>query len=89
MFSKCEKRCFIKIRIARGKNSRHCHTALLEACGTETLPYRTVVRWAFRGGREDVHQCHTAITAVDQSDKTEAFTAGVMIFIEQFRARWP
>ncbi|KAJ4443339.1 hypothetical protein ANN_05007 [Periplaneta americana] len=45
-------------QIARGKNARQCHTALLEACGRETLSYRTVARWvhAFRCGREDVHQ---------------------------------
>ena len=43
--------------------------SILEACGRETLPHRTVARWfyAFRRGREDVHQCHTAIIAVEQS----------------------
>ena len=70
MFCKREQRCFIKILIARGKNARQCHTALLKACDRETLPHRTVVRWAytFRRVREDVHQCHTAILlAVEQS----------------------
>ncbi|KAJ4426664.1 hypothetical protein ANN_26462 [Periplaneta americana] len=40
------------------QEARQCHTALLEACGRETSPYRTVARWAhaFRNGREDVHQ---------------------------------
>ena len=70
MFSKYEQRCFIKIRIARGKNARQCHTTLLKACGRQTLPYRrpTVARWAyaFCRGREDVHQCHTEIIAVEQ-----------------------
>ena len=44
----------------KNKNARQCHTVLLEACGRETLPKRTVARWAyeFRRGREDVHQCH-------------------------------
>ena len=58
MFSKYKQRCFIKIQIARGKNARQCHTALLEACGRETLPYRSVGRWAyaFRRGREDDYQ---------------------------------
>ena len=53
-----QARCFIKIQIARGKNAQQCHTALLEACGRETLPYRTMARWvyAFHRGREDVHQ---------------------------------
>ena len=53
----------------RDKNARQCHTALLEACGRETLPYHTMARWAYacRRGREDVHQCHTAIIAVEQS----------------------
>ncbi|KAJ4432063.1 hypothetical protein ANN_20677 [Periplaneta americana] len=32
MFSKYEQRCFIEIQIARGKNARQSHTALLEAC---------------------------------------------------------
>ncbi|KAJ4426847.1 hypothetical protein ANN_26646 [Periplaneta americana] len=42
--------------IARGRNARQCHTALLEACGREISPYRTVARWAhaFRNWREDV-----------------------------------
>ena len=75
MFSnyRYEKRCFIKIQIARGKNARQCHTALLEACGRETLPYRTVARQAyvFRSGRKDVHQCHTAIMAVLQSGRRD------------------
>ena len=58
MFSKYAQRCFIKIQIERGKNARQCHSALLEACGIETLPYSTVARWAyaFRRGREAVHQ---------------------------------
>ena len=58
MFSKYEQRYFIKIQIAGGKNARQCHTALLEACGRETLPYLTVARWAytFCRGRKDVHQ---------------------------------
>ena len=67
--SKYEQRCFIEIQIARDKNARQCHTALLEACGRETLSCRTVVRWefSFHRGREDVHQCHTAIIAVERS----------------------
>ena len=58
MFSKYEQRCFIKIQVARGINARQCHTELLEACGKETSPCRTVARWAnaFRRGMEDVHQ---------------------------------
>ena len=41
MFSKYEQRCFIKIQIARRKNARQFHTALLEACGREiTIVYR-------------------------------------------------
>ena len=43
--------------------------AILEACGRETLSYRSMVRWAyaFHRGREDVHQCHTTIIVVEQS----------------------
>ena len=52
MFSKYEQKCLIKIQIARGKNARQCHTALLEACGRETLPYRTVAWWAHTFRRE-------------------------------------
>ena len=53
----------------RDKNARQCHTALLEACSRDTLPYRTVAKWAyaFCRGREHVHQCHIAIIAVEQS----------------------
>ena len=41
MFSKRKHRFFIKIQIARGKNARKCHTALLVACGrdTRTVPW--------------------------------------------------
>ncbi|KAJ4430876.1 hypothetical protein ANN_19467 [Periplaneta americana] len=55
---KYEQKCFIKIQNVKDKNARQCHTALLEACGRETSPYRTVARWAhaFRNEREDVHQ---------------------------------
>ena len=69
MFSKYEQRCFIKFQIERGKNARQSHTVLLETCHRETLPYRTVGRWAFafRRGRENVHQCHAEIIAVEQS----------------------
>ena len=68
MFSKYEQRCFIKVQIARSKNARQCYIELLEAC-LETLSYRTVFRWAyaFSRGREDVHQYHTKIIAVEQS----------------------
>ncbi|PSN58357.1 hypothetical protein C0J52_12991 [Blattella germanica] len=58
MFSTYEQRCFIKIQVARCINARQYHTELLEACGKETLPYRTMARCvnAFRRRREDVHQ---------------------------------
>ena len=44
-------------------------TAVLEACGRETLPYHTVSRWAyaFRRVNKHVHQCHPEIIAVEQS----------------------
>ena len=69
MFSKYEQRGFIKIQIERSKNARQCHTALLVAWGREPIPYHTVVWWAyaFRRGKEDVHQCHTSIISVEQS----------------------
>ena len=59
----------INIQIVRGRNTRQCHTALLEAYGVETLPYRTVAKWsyAFDRGKEDVHQCHTASIVLEQS----------------------
>ena len=70
MFSKYERRCFIKIQFARGKNARQCHTALTEACGRETSPYRTMARWAyaFLRGRDDVHQKHGAGRLQSASD---------------------
>ena len=57
MFSKQEQRRLIKIQIVRGKTARQCRTTLLEVCGRETLPYRTVAWWtyAFHREREDVH----------------------------------
>ena len=63
IFSKYKQRCFIKIHIARGKNARQCQTALLEACGI--VPW--LGAYAFHRGRKEVHQCHTAATAVEQS----------------------
>ena len=46
------------LQIARGKNARQRHSALLEDCGRKTLPYSTVARWAYalRRGREDDHK---------------------------------
>ena len=91
MFSKYEQRCFIKIQIARDKNARQCHTALLEVCGRETLLYRTVAMWAyaFRRGREDVRQCHIAIIAVEQSvrrlvqDAVDGMCGGGFFMLEE------
>ena len=56
MFSKYEQKVFIKIQMARGKYFLQYYTELLEACSGETLPHRTVARWAyaFRGEREGV-----------------------------------
>ena len=58
------------MQIARGKNARQCHRALLEAFGRETLPHRTVARWAnaFRRGREDLHKKHGAGRLQSESD---------------------
>ena len=69
MFSKYEQKCFIKIQIAKGKNARQCHTALLEGCGREILPYCIVARWtyAFRRGGKIIINKHTAIIAVERS----------------------
>ena len=36
-----------------------------------------------------VHGMQTQVKHYIYLEMTEAFTAGVMIFIEQFRARWP
>ncbi|KAJ4430430.1 hypothetical protein ANN_22646 [Periplaneta americana] len=85
MFSKYEERCFIKIQIARGKNARQCHTALLEACGRETSPYRTVARWkhAFRNGREDVHQKRGDVRSQSASD--DVYVNSVRALLQEHR----
>jgi len=56
MFSKQEKRSWIKIECARGRTARQFHQGLKEACGESVLPYRTVARWvkAFNEGRQAV-----------------------------------
>ena len=69
MFSKYKQRCFIKIQIAKGKNARQCHTRYCKIV-VERLYH--IVPWLggcmhFCRGREDVHQCHTAIILVEQS----------------------
>ena len=46
IFSKYEQKCFIKYQTARDKNARQCNTALLEACGRDSL---YIVPWF--GGR--------------------------------------
>jgi hypothetical protein len=45
----------MKIQVARGRNAHQCHQGLLEACGNDALPYRTVARWvsAFHSGRDE------------------------------------
>ncbi|PSN45373.1 hypothetical protein C0J52_07534 [Blattella germanica] len=61
MISRYEQRCFIKIQVARGKNTNQCFRALQEACRREALPYRTIARWveAFHQGREECqHRAH-------------------------------
>ncbi|PSN32627.1 hypothetical protein C0J52_22380 [Blattella germanica] len=85
MFSKYEQRCFIKIQVARGINARQCYTELLEACGKETLPYRTVARWAnaFRRGREDVHQKRGA--SRPQSARDDVHVNAVRALLEELR----
>ena len=68
MFSKYERKCLINIQIARGKNARQCHSALLEACGRETLPYCTVATWAYalHRGREDVNKKNVEVADCNQ-----------------------
>ena len=75
----------LQIQIERGKNPRQCRTALLEACGTETLPYRTVSRWAyaFRRGREDVHQKHGASRL--QSTSEDVHVNAIRAPLEEYR----
>ncbi|XP_035213128.1 uncharacterized protein LOC118187059 [Stegodyphus dumicola] len=55
MFSKGDQRSRLKIEVARGKNATDCYRGLVETCGTNALPYRTVARWvqAFRSGRNE------------------------------------
>ncbi|XP_035214373.1 uncharacterized protein LOC118188118 [Stegodyphus dumicola] len=55
MFSKGDQPLWLKIEVARGKNATECYRELVEACGTNPLPYSTVARWvqAFRSGRNE------------------------------------
>ena len=55
MFSKGDQRLWLKIEVVHGKNASECYRGLLEACVTNTLPYRTVEQWvkAFRSGRNE------------------------------------
>jgi hypothetical protein len=50
-----EEGLWIKIQVAHGKYAHQYHQGLLEACGNDALPYRTVARWvsAFRSGRDE------------------------------------
>ena len=56
MFTKLERRSWIKIEVARGRSTEECFQGLHEACGDAALPYRIVARWfnAFREGRDAV-----------------------------------
>ena len=49
------RKWYLKLQAKRCKNARQGYSGLLEVCGRETLPYRTVARWAnaFPRGRED------------------------------------
>ena len=75
----------MRTKIAEGKNAGQCHTALLEACGRETLPYRTAARWAnaFRRRREDVHQKRGAGRPHSASD--DVYVNAVRAELEQHR----
>ncbi|GFS59526.1 hypothetical protein TNCV_3726201 [Trichonephila clavipes] len=42
-----EQRSYIKIAVLRGKNAMEYHSELVEALGTNALPYRTVARWVY------------------------------------------
>ncbi|KAJ4441030.1 hypothetical protein ANN_10879 [Periplaneta americana] len=58
---------------------------LLEACGRETSPYRTVARWAhaFRNGMEDVHQKHGA--GRPQSASDDVHVNAVRALLKEYR----
>ena len=81
MFSKYEQRCFINIQIARGKIAPQYHTALMEACGRETLTYRTMAGWAyaFHRGREDLHKKRGAGRPQSASDDVHVNTVRALL----------
>ena len=56
MISKEDKRSWLKIECARGRNARQGYKDLQEACGERALPYHTVPRWvkAFKEGWQNV-----------------------------------
>ncbi|GBL90081.1 hypothetical protein AVEN_135444-1 [Araneus ventricosus] len=64
MFSKQERRSWIKIECARGRTTRQCHQGLQEACGESAWPYRTVTsdrRHTIRELSRETGLAHTTV----------------------------
>ena len=57
---------YIKIVVLRGRNARKCHSELVEVMRNNSLPYRTVARWAaaFQRGCK-TSESHTFCTMLD------------------------
>ncbi|GFX09314.1 uncharacterized protein TNCV_1887271 [Trichonephila clavipes] len=51
--TRVEQRIYIKIAVLRERITMECHSELVEALGSNALPYRTVARWIrkFQQGR--------------------------------------
>ncbi|GFV18186.1 hypothetical protein TNCV_169891 [Trichonephila clavipes] len=45
--TRVEQRSYIKIAILRGKNAMKYNSELVEALGSNALPYMTVARWVY------------------------------------------
>ena len=84
MFTKLEKRSWLKLKQAGAKQQKS-YRGLEEACGTAGLPYRTVARWvqAFRAGRQNA----TDQPRPGRPSATEAQVSSVATLLETDR-RW-
>ena len=70
MFSKQERRSWIKIECVRRRTALQCHKGLQEACGESALPYRTVAGWvkAFERLQNVADMCRAGRPSVSEEE---------------------
>ena len=85
MFTKLERRSWLKIEAGMGKTARECYRGLVEVCGTAALPYSTDARWvqAFRAGWQNA----TDQPRPGRPSATEGQVSSVATLLETDR-RW-